>query len=195
MKGSYLRSERLGEMDRDRQELRVPTHVATGSGKGPNLGQRWVARGRARLERFLRAVVPGIELGPVYGGGPSTLEYLGRRAKLDVGVDERAAADSGRRNHGYVAHQADVEQPAWIRVLVPQHPRRLQRVVGKVLTREAAAALEYADSLSRLSQPAGGNASAEPGADDDHVVRTHGDGDPNRKRVKGGPLDSGRGAL
>src|SRR4051794_19878493 len=54
---------------------------------------------------------------------------------------------------------------------MPEQLRRVVRALDEVWGGESAAALEHADALPRLGQPARGYAPSEPGANDHDVVR------------------------
>ncbi len=98
------------------------------------------------------------------------MEDVGLGPQLHVGVDERAAADTGGGYHRDVAHHPQVEEPLRVELLVPEHRRGFARVGSEVFAAEAPPPLEHADPLARLRQPAGGDAAAEAGADDDGVI-------------------------
>jgi hypothetical protein len=99
------------------------------------------------------------------------VEDLRQRLQLHVRVHERAAADPRGRDHRDVAHQPHVEEPARVHTRVPEQLRRVVRIFDEVGGSEPAAALEDADSLARLREPARGDAASEPGAHDHGVVR------------------------
>ena len=131
-----------------------------------------LGRRRARLQRLLGAVVPGIELRArsIASGQPAS-NTSARRAQLHVGVDERAAADAGRRDDGDVAHHPHVEQPVGVQPARATACRGASSGSSRKSSRpEAPPALEHADALARLREPAGGDPAAEPGAHDDDVI-------------------------
>jgi hypothetical protein len=90
-------------------------------------------------------------------------------AEHDVGVDERAAAETAAHHGLDAAERPDVEHPVPARRWRPQvggHPARAARErAGRV----APAAFEHEHGPSRLCQPAGRRRRAEARADHHHV--------------------------
>jgi len=121
----------LAEVDGERQQLRLLADVTSRGGEGTDLRQRRIVRCRPRLQRLLGAVVPGVERLAVERCRPVSIEDVGRRPQLHVGVDKRAAADPRGGDHRDVSHHPYVEETFGIERLVPEHLRRLRGLIGK----------------------------------------------------------------
>jgi hypothetical protein len=102
--------------------------------------------------------------------GQRIVEDVGWRAQLDVGVDERAAADPCRGQHREVLHQRRSNMPPGFRRGMPEGVRRLRRAIRVVAGPEPPAALEHAHAQAGLGQAAGADAAAEAGTHDDGVI-------------------------
>ena len=108
---------------------------------------------------------------------PARLERVGCRLDADVRVDERSAADRRSLGDRHRAEDPEVDPAVLaLRMAVVPAPRvaRLAREVGRG---PAPAALEHEHAVAGLREAARGHRPAEPGADDDRVVRGHGHAD------------------
>ena len=162
---------RLAEVDGDRQPLRLAAGARARGGERAHLRQRRVVRRGDRVERRLGHVVPRVEPGardrrrPVVARTP-------RRAPA-AGRSRRRASRRRRRPR----RSRETSRSSRTSNIPPGLTDSCHSSFGassgssmKSSPREAPAALEDADAMTRFGQPAGGDPAAEARPDHDDVV-------------------------
>ncbi len=110
-------------------------------------------------------------VGPVGDARPlRRVEELLRRDVQRVGVDVRSAADARAGEDEHVVEVLDPLDPVQLRRGEPQEVRQIPLGLRDVLVLPAPAGLHDTDPVALLRGPQRGDASAEPRADDHHVV-------------------------
>ncbi len=124
---------------------------------------------RLIFQHVARSIVERIENVALDAFGPTRIfKNFFRSAKVNIEVNQRAAADATRLNHINLFERAIIQQPEVF--VVPERARNLSRSARKIFLAPALAALEDADRSACLRQTTGINRSAKTGADDHHVV-------------------------
>ncbi len=130
-------------------------------------------RSHHRLDRVVVTIEVVAPDGPVLvaaaGQGRVVHEPSLVLAQQDVGVDQRAAAQSRRDDRLDLAERADVEQAEQLVLRLPEGVAHLVGVAGEAARRVASPALEDDHGSPRVGQAIRGDGGAEPRSDDDRI--------------------------
>ncbi len=150
--------------------LRMPANLAkrSGSGTGPTPSMC-----SARASPFEQETIAGNRFRPA-----GLAQSVETGSKHDAGVDQRAAAEAGRAEHGQPLADREVVEPGRVAQLrrAARQPRCLAPGLGrgrKVAGPPEPALLENRHAQAHAREAGCGYAAAVAGADDDRIVGRH----------------------